>query len=109
MGFIGADGEILYVFFNYSGSEDFNYRRCFLQRSHNDKDAIEIAPDSDLEAAVIKMINESRVPDSVAKLLPERSKAVHILETRDIDSKLMRDIIASSAQVPDIEEPNFDN
>jgi hypothetical protein len=92
MGFINGNGEVLYVFFDYSigSSEDPKaYRKCKLQRTYNDKMAVEIPPGSELEGKVISLIEKAHCHEALEKILPSRDKAVEILKTRSIDLRLV--------------------
>jgi hypothetical protein len=91
MGFINGNGEVLYVFFDYSigSSEAKGYRKCKLQRIYNDKGAVEIPPGSELEDKVISLIEKAHCQEVLEKILPSRDKAIEILKTRNIDLKLV--------------------
>ena len=92
MGFINGNGEVLYVFFDYSIGSSHDpkaYRKCKLQRNYNDKRAVEIPPGSELECKVISLIEKAECHEVLEKILPRRDKAIEILKTRNIDLKLV--------------------
>ncbi|MCP5537308.1 MAG: hypothetical protein H7A51_13890 [Akkermansiaceae bacterium] len=92
MGFINGNGEIIYVWFDFSiGGEKYDYRRCFLQESYNDPDAVEILQGSDLESKVITLIEESRSHEALDKIMPSRDKAIQILKSRDLNIRLFEE------------------
>lgn len=100
MGFINGNGEVLYVFFDYSteSSEDTKaYRKCKLQRTYNDKMAVEIPRGSELEGKVISLIEDAYCHEALEKILPSRDKAVEILKTRSIDLRLV-DLASAAPQ-----------
>ena len=105
MGFINHNGEILYVFFDYSIGSGKDHRRVFVQRSYNDPDAVEVVPRSDLESNVVTLIKEARLHSALEPLLPERSLAIKILQTRDVELRLMREVRSVPSETPDVEEP----
>ena len=88
LGFMNSDGVLLHVFFDYSISHDLDYRRCYIQRSYNDSEAIELGRGSELEVKVISIIKDARLPKELSSFLPDRDKAIEILEKRDIDLRL---------------------
>ena len=75
MGFINGNGEVLYVFFDYSigSSEDpKGYRKCKLQRTYNDKGSVEIPPGSEIEGKVISLIEKANCHEVLEKILPRQ-------------------------------------
>ena len=93
MGFINQNGEILYVWFDFSiSSSKHQYRHCYLQRSYNDPLAVEIPKHSDLEAQVIKLIEESHSHKVIERYLHSKPKAIEILKTRDLGLRLLSEI-----------------
>ena len=89
MGFMNLEGEMLHVLFDYSIGHDQDYRRCYIQRSFNDLEAIELERGSKLEAKVISIIKDARLNKESRPFLPSQDKAIEILEKRDLDLKLM--------------------
>jgi hypothetical protein len=88
MGFINGNGEVLYVFFDFSmGTHE--YRECRLQRTYNDKDAITILPGSDLERKVITLIENAHSIEVLEKFLPNRGRAIEIIKTRKLELRLV--------------------
>ena len=92
MGFVDGNGEILYVFFDYSIESSQNpqtYRKCRLQRTFKGTESVEIPPGSELEAEVITFISEAQCSEALEQILPSRDKAIDILRTRDTDIRLI--------------------
>jgi len=88
LGFMNGDGVMLHVLFDYSIGHDSDYRRCYIQRSFNDSEAIELERGSELESEVISIIKDARLIIELRPSLPGRDKAIEILEKRDISLKL---------------------
>ena len=75
LGFINGNGEILHVWFDYSMSMKKDYRPCYLKRSYDDKQAVEIPRQSELESKVMARIETAHCSEQLEALLPSREKA----------------------------------
>ncbi len=91
LGLINGNGEIVYVFFDYSAGTNHEYRRCYIQRSYNDSGAVEIVRGSDLESSVISIIKNARLVNELRRSLPDRNEAIEILQKRDLNLRFSLD------------------
>jgi len=100
MGFINGNGEVLYVFFDYSLNMSKNYRPCWLKRTYNDSGAVEILPGSELERKVLTLIeNADYCSKELEAMLPSRSEAMRIIRSRDLKLKLTDGATEASSQM----------
>jgi len=84
LGFIDSNGDLLYVWFDFSINSKSKYRRCWLMKTYNDTDGVEIIPKSKLETKVISLIESSICGGVLEELLPKRYEAIEILKTREL-------------------------
>jgi hypothetical protein len=73
LSFIGSDGQIIHVWAQARRDATASAQRFYLKRTYNDPDAVDVLPDSPVEARVIELLNSHQrrpqlgIQDSYAK------------------------------------------
>lgn len=96
-GFVDAHGKPLYmIFYSDMDSEkgQGDYRRCWLQRSFNDKQAVEVRPGSALEQRLLLALQHEFDWSMNSAGVSLKAKVLELLKTRNKEIYIFEAIIA---------------